>query len=314
MVEKDVSILISGAGAAAGIGAIKSLRLANFSGKITAIDSSDYSAGFYLADRNYVVPRARNPKYIGRLFEIVEEERINLIIPTSGFDIFPISKHASELNKKGVVVFMSDYSTMLLCSDKYQAAMKVSAFSPIPKHYKTIRQVKEYPVFIKPLKGKGSINCYVCKSRREVEAYQRLVGDNFIIQEHLPGKEYTVDLLSDFNRKVVVAVPRLRIRTESGISTTGKVLLDPNLSSLAKKICHFIGIIGPACIQFKEDRRRQVKFTEINPRLGGGSIISTIAGVNIPRLLIDLFLNRSFPTPKFQEVLVTRYLEEKSLN
>ena len=309
MREKDVVILISGAGGATGINTIKSLGLANFKGKIVAIDSSKYSAGFYLADSYYQVPEAKSPKYIGILDKLIKKESVNLILPTSGFDIFPISKNKPRFNKS-CVIFMSDYSTVLLCTDKYKAAKKVEGKVSIPKYYNSIREVKKYPIFIKPRIGKGSENCYVCYNKRQFESIQSIHNFNFLIQEFLPGKEYTVDLLSDLDKKVIVAVPRLRIKADSGVTVIGKTLINKSLISAASEIASSLGIRGPCCVQFKEDKRGVAKFTEINPRLGGGSIISTLSGVNIPKLIIDLVLQESVRVPIMKEITVTRFLDE----
>ena len=59
MGKNSPNVLIPGAGGAAGIGAIKSLKLAHYSGKVIATDLNPLSAGLYLADRGYVVPRGR---------------------------------------------------------------------------------------------------------------------------------------------------------------------------------------------------------------------------------------------------------------
>jgi carbamoyl-phosphate synthase large subunit len=66
-------VLIPGASAPAGINAIKSLRMANFKGKIIATDSSPLSAGFFMADSGVEIPEADDNSFIDRLFEIIKE-------------------------------------------------------------------------------------------------------------------------------------------------------------------------------------------------------------------------------------------------
>ena len=46
-----------------------------------------------------------------------------------------------------------------------------------------------------------------------------------IIQEYLPGKEYTVDVLSDLDGNSLLAIPRERIEVKAGISSKGKITL-----------------------------------------------------------------------------------------
>src|SRR5215475_13682823 len=59
-----------------------------------------------------------------------------------------------------------------------------------------------------------------------------------------------------------------------------------------ERLCLDIGrhvcLKGPTCMQLKRDDSDGLKFLEINPRMGGGSMFTTLAGVNIPMLLLDL--------------------------
>jgi carbamoyl-phosphate synthase large subunit len=60
----------------------------------------------------------------------------------------------------------------------------------------------------------------------------------------------------------------------------------------------------------KESREGILKIVEINPRLGGGTIFTTLAGVNIPSLILDIAEGKEPEIPQFSEVTVIRYYEE----
>ena len=66
-----MNILLLSAGGPTAHGAIKSLRDINFDGKIVSVDSNPLSAGFYLSDSYYVIPKAFEDNYIenGELIE-----------------------------------------------------------------------------------------------------------------------------------------------------------------------------------------------------------------------------------------------------
>src|SRR5438067_4754129 len=133
-----------------------------------------------------------------------------------------------------------------------------------------------------------------------------------IFQEFLPGTEYTVDVLSDLNKKPLMAVPRIRIQTKAGISTKGKIIKDPDLETNCMKIAKHVGIRGPSCIQMKESSERVIKLIEVNPRLGGGTIFTTLAGANFPAMILDMVMEgKEFSSlPKVSEITVIRYFEE----
>jgi len=112
------NVLIPGAGGAAGIGAIKSLRMCKFKGKIVSTDSDIISAGLYLADKGYVVPPANDPSFFQEVRKIIEKEQIDIILPTSGFDIVPYSKNKKVLEDEGVIPVISDYEVIETCLNK----------------------------------------------------------------------------------------------------------------------------------------------------------------------------------------------------
>jgi carbamoyl-phosphate synthase large subunit len=136
--------------------------------------------------------------------------------------------------------------------------------------------------------------------------------DNMIFQEILPGTEYTIDVLSDLNKKALMAVPRIRLQTKAGISTKGKIMRNDDMEITCMKIAEHVGIRGPCCIQMKESPEGVVKLLEVNPRLGGGTIFTTLAGANFPAMILDMVMEgKEFSSlPKVSEITVIRYFEE----
>ena len=52
------------------------------------------------------------------------------------------------------------------------------------------------------------------------------------------------------------------------------------------------------------------KFLEVNPRMGGATIFSALAGVNLAQLQVDLAAGGSIEIPPFRDLTVVRYYEE----
>ena len=89
------------------------------------------------------------------------------------------------------------------------------------------------------------------------------------------------------NKKPIIAVPRIRLQTKAGISTKGRIIRDADLETTCMNMAREIGIRGPFCIQMKESSE-EAKLIEINSRLGGGTIFSTLAGANIPSMILEM--------------------------
>ncbi|HEV8439993.1 MAG TPA: ATP-grasp domain-containing protein [Methylomirabilota bacterium] len=307
------TVLVPGAGGAAAVSAIKSLRIAEFDGRIISTDADPLSAGFYLADGFRVVPKAKDPEFYAEVKRLIADEGIDVILPTSGFDIYEFARHKQELQAAGVVVAMSDLHAMTTCANKWEFYLKTHGAFPLPETSRDLGRWQRFPCFVKPVFGKGSRNSYRCDTRAELAFYSSRFRD-LIVQEYLPGEEYTVDVLSDLAATPILAVPRIRLETKDGISSKGRIVRDSEMEQLCLEIAAHLGLKGPTCMQLKRDEQGRLKFLEINPRIGGGSIFSTLAGVNIPKLLLDIIDGMELAPRVPKEILVLRYYEEVVLD
>jgi carbamoyl-phosphate synthase large subunit len=83
------------------------------------------------------------------------------------------------------------------------------------------------------------------------------------------------------------------------------------IENLCKNTAQTLGIRGPSCIQLKESNNGELKIIEINPRFGGGTIFTTLAGANFPAMLLELVSNNNnLVIPEVTEITVLRYFEE----
>jgi carbamoyl-phosphate synthase large subunit len=170
-------------------------------------------------------------------------------------------------------------------------------------------KVRSFPVIAKPRYGKGSRDIIKVYNEADLK-YVAFNFGNTIFQEFLPGVEYTVDVLCDMSEKPILAVPRIRLQTKAGISTKGRIVRDAELETTCMNIARDVGIRGPCCIQMKESSEGQLRLIEINSRLGGGTIFSTLAGANFPKMILDLVEGIEVKPPKISEITVVRYYEE----
>ena len=306
------SVIIPGASGPAGINTIKSLKMVNFTGKIIATDSSTLSAGFFMADSSEVLPEANHSAYIDRLIEIIKDHEVKVLMPASGFDIYPYSENRERLAEIGAYAVVSDRNTLEVCRDKTLTYQSLSSNGNFKVPFTTTNpdKVRSFPVIAKPQFGKGSRDVLKIDDESGLE-YISSKFDSMIFQEFLPGTEYTIDVLSDLDKKPLMAVPRIRIQTKAGISTKGKVIRDADIETNCMKIVEHLGIRGPCCIQMKESSEGIIKLIEVNPRLGGGTIFTALAGANFPAMILDMINGKEIShLPNISEITVIRYFEE----
>jgi len=314
--SKIKSVMVPGAAAPAGINTIKSLKLASYKGKIIATDSSNLAAGFFMATSHEVMPEACNEKeYKKRLFEVVKKYGVQVLMPSSGFDIYEYSKYRKELQEEfGAVAVVSDPESLEVCRDK------ALTFETLDGKFETAfttrdpNKVKAFPVIAKPRFGKGSENIFKLDDEKDL-AYvtSKFKEGTMIFQEYLAGQEYTIDVLSDLDKKPLLSVPRIRLQTRGGISTVGRIKRDKKIESECLRIAKHIGIRGPCCIQMKEISKEDPtpRLIEINPRMGGGTIFTTLAGANFPSMILEMVAGaKKLEMPTISEITVARYFEE----
>ena len=302
-------VLVPGASAPAAINTIKSLKMVNYPVKIISSDTNPISAGFYLSDAHEVLPEVENQSYTTRLFEIISKYNIGILMPSSGYDIYNFSRNKVELLERGAVAVVSDEDVMEKCRDKMKTFTFLSQKFASP--YTTVdpNKIIEFPLIAKPRFGKGSKGVVKIDNDEDLK-YVQSKNDNLIFQEYLPGTEYTIDVLSDLVGEPIIAVPRIRLQTKAGISTIGKIVKNDSISETSKSIAKYLKIIGPCCIQMKESKEGILKVVEVNPRLGGGTIFTALAGANFPSMILDMVKGKKIEPPVISEITVVRYFEE----
>jgi carbamoyl-phosphate synthase large subunit len=307
--ERSRCVLVPGAGGAAGIGAIKALRLAEYRGRIVAADCDPLSPGLELADAGIVVPPASSPDFFQRALQAIREEGVDVILPTSGFDTPVYAEHQGDLHVAGITAIGCGLHTMQTCVDKWRFYERVRDEFPVPRTYLHLPDDLDYPCFVKPIRGKGGRGTTLCRDRQALELRLR-EGDDVLIQEYLPGNEYSVDVLADLDGRPIVAVPRLHLARAERVSVRGQVLHHEGIESMCMRLAHSLRVKGPVSMQLRCDAAGRPHFLEVNPRLGGGTFFSALAGVNMAALCLDLAERRPLRNLEFSEITVVRYFEE----
>lgn len=261
-------------------------------GKVMSVDINALSAGFYASDKYQLVPSSSDPKFIPTLLKMCEKENIRLLIPTRDDELALFAKNKEKFENKGVKIMISDQGTIGICNDKYKfyQFLTENNFST-PETYLP-NQIDlssiHYPLIIKSNLGSGGKNIFKVKNESELNFFLNYVPDP-IVQEFIDGKEYTIDLFSDFDKNVLTVVPRERIETFCGESYKGRTVEDNEMIEIAKSLAEKLGTIGHITIQcIKNDGG--MKFIEINPRFGGGANLGFASGANTPVILLKLLL------------------------
>jgi carbamoyl-phosphate synthase large subunit len=262
-------------------------------GTVIVTDVNPLSPAVYAADRAYRVPMATDPGYVDEIHAICESERIGLVVPTIDDELVPFALAAPAFKAAGIRVAVSSVEASTVCNDKYLTCQTLSAkgiaaaasFLPGELHADP-----QFPLFIKPRTGRGSVHAFRIRSPRELAFFLDYVPDP-IVQEYLEGPEFTIDMLCDFSGRPLSIVPRERIVIRAGVTDRGRTVKDPRLIALARSCAAALPFAGAVNIQCRVVGGRPVIF-EINARFSGGIPLTIEAGADFPRMLAELALGR----------------------
>jgi len=274
----------------------RAMEKLDVTGKIIATDITPASPAFQKADLGVKVPPARRVEYIPALKDIVRKHEIGLLVPLTDLDLRSLARHREEFSEIGCTVMVGSEPAVNLCRDKAQtnaligrAGLATITTLPLGDF------VREpfYPCFVKPIAGSAGIGAGVIRNDKELRAHVTTFGDLLIVQEYVPGQEYTIDVYRTRSGEIRCVVPRQRLLVRSGEVEKGITVKDGQLMSAAAKLAgNLDGLWGVFCCQCRRSGSAPPRFFEINPRFGGGAPLSIAAGADLPLYLLQEVLGR----------------------
>ena len=315
--DTDFNILFTCAGRRVAL--LDSFRIAmgnlDIDGRLFATDITWASPAFQLADVGLIVPPARRIEYIPKLLEYVEQHGIKLLVPVTDLDLRSLARHRDQFTDLGCTVMVGSEASVMLCRNKAQTSHLLRA-SGVPS-VKTLtmqefRTQPFYPCFIKPSHGSAGVGTSLINNERELKRHVQMFRIPLIIQEYIPGREFTIDVYRDRSGNVRCVVPRQRLVVRSGEVEQGLTVKNPALIDAAIRASALLGDVwGVFCCQCRRDGPNAApQFFEINPRFGGGTPLSIAAGADLPRYLLEEVLGRPITAEigRFEEnLLMLRY-------
>lgn len=260
-------------------------------GTVIGADCCDTAPALYFADRFYIIPKIGADDYFSNLKQIIEKEKISLVVPTIDTELLVLSKLKSEFENLGAKLLVPSCDVVKICNDKKLTAefFEKNGFN----YPKTLLEDDceayggEFPLIIKPCDGSSSKNVFKINTKEELRFFKKYIPDH-IVQKFVTGQEYTVDVLTDFNGKLIYTVPRKRISVRGGEILKGQIDKNKIVIEETKRLIEKLGAIGQLTIQGFLGCDNKFSFIEINPRFGGGAPMSIKAGANFCEVLYRL--------------------------
>lgn len=279
--------------------------------KVVATDMQLSAPALQAADVKLQVPAVYDPEYVNITLKICKEQKIDALISLNDLELPILAENKAKFEALGVKVIVSDPQVIDIAFDKYKTAQWVESLGLVaPKTYVRLEDCKkalaageiDFPLFMKPRWGSGSIGLESIADMEELDIYYGLlmkkikktilatasVGDEYImIQEKLTGSEFGLDIMNDLDGKNIGVSVKQKLAMRAG-ETDKAITVDlPEVREMGRKIGEALGHIGNLDVDVMQNEKGEYCVLELNPRFGGGFPFSYEAGVNLPKAIIE---------------------------
>jgi carbamoyl-phosphate synthase large subunit len=301
MTSKSVptAVLVTAAGSAPAVAVIQALRQqVEMPVRVVAADMDPLSVGLQLADEPALIPGATDPRFIERVLEVCRFHHIEVVFPIIDEELQVFADHANRFEAEDIRVITNSADAVRVAKDKwltFQWCQRAGVRAPCTWMAGRREIPISFPVVVKPRAGRGSVGVRVVQNQRELE-YEVRDGRDLLIQEYVDGPEFTVDILTDPEGRVLSAVPRERLMTKAGMCVKGRTVSRPQLLDLSARAAEAFPLTPRGNLQFKQSRGDgEYYLIEVNPKFGAGLPLTTAAGVNMPLLLLKILRGETIP-------------------
>jgi D-aspartate ligase len=230
------------------------------------------------------------------------------IFPTSDAYLNAIGHHGERLANSFLFPFPIGDALRRIQRKSYQVERAVQLGIPVPRTSRAATADFGFPVLVKPSDPVGFVEAFGvkavhCNSLEEAErAVERAQPFDPLVQEWIPGGDEQLYFLgahlsSTGEERGVFTGRKLR-QIPSGIGTTrvGESIRMPQVEELGLSYLKAIGCHGLSDVEFKLDPRDgELKFMEVNPRLGQWHGLAAAAGVDLPMIAYRDLMGESVP-------------------
>lgn len=312
MHNEEINILFTSVGRRSYL--IDYFRVAlNGKGKIYATNNNELATGLLAADQWVISPDIYDETYISFLLQFCKEHKIKILISLFDVDLPVLAENKSKFQEIGVKVIVSEPEVISICNDKWETHTFLREHGlNTPKTHLDIEEALTeisqgnlyFPLIVKPRWGMGSIAVHEVRNEEELHFfYSRIqeeiknsylryessqsINESVLIQEKLRGQEYGLDVINNLNAQYQTTIVKKKLAMRSGETDIAEVVDKSALKELGKQLSSKLKHIGNMDVDIFVTDADEAYVLELNARFGGGYPFSHMAGVDLPRAIIN---------------------------
>ncbi|MRJ10846.1 ATP-grasp domain-containing protein [Ornithobacterium rhinotracheale] len=286
---------------------------------LIATDNNPTAPALYFADKQYIVPKITDENYLNTILDICKKENVKAITTLIDPEIEILSKNRDLFIENGILPLCPDERTATLCFDKFKMFQylkenninTVLTFDSLAS-FKSAHSNGEvdFPVFIKPRSGSGSVGAKKVNSIQELRALIKENSHDYIIQEFMSGGDIDSDVYVDtITNQPVSIFSKKKLETRIGGASKTISFKDEKLFEFIKKALSLFKFYGPIDVDFFYNDGKYY-LSEVNPRFGGAYLHAYGAGVDFIKLIqnnINGIENKDIIGEYDQDVIMMMY-------
>lgn len=263
--------------------------------RILGTSNTEWTTGFNACDAAFLVPDVSSEAYVPALLDLCRKENVDAILSFLDLDVDVIARHRDRFIAAGVVPVVPDAGVSTVGLDKLATCeflrkhglQAPETFADLESARAALREGRiGWPVVVKPRFGFASQNLFLAHEDQELAScFQR--APNMLVQQLLPGQEYSMDVLNDLQARVVSVVVKRKILMRAGETDQAVSVDHPAALELGVRLGRALRHIGPLDVDLFIDGD-SIVVLELNPRFGGAYACSHLAGANFPHKILRM--------------------------
>jgi carbamoyl-phosphate synthase large subunit len=242
---------------------------------VVGCDLHQEHAGHFIFGKCFIVSRASSPDYLGTLYALIKENGIDVLIPSTEFELKVFLEQKPEM--PCTVVKPNDKS-LQIGLDKFATASFLKQHGlPYPTtHLAEEDFLPVFPCMVKARTGSGSKSVHIVRDRETLDLLTKLYS-GLVYQEYLSDahEEYTCGLFRDKSKNTRSVIFRRKLT--GGFSSYGEVVYNKSITELLESLARSIDLQGSINVQLRIDKGIP-KIFEINPRFSSTVLCRHLLG------------------------------------
>jgi carbamoyl-phosphate synthase large subunit len=261
--------------------------------ELFAADVNRYASGLYLVPEGnrLCLPPGESPDFLPSVLAACARHRIDVLVPTVDDELLRLAEARASLARLGTAALVPDPAAVAPCLDLLALMERFRGRVPIPKTAVLDASIRpgdfRFPLVMRWRQPGQEPGMHLILDPHDLASVAR--DPSFVIQEYLGGTEYEVQILGTQQGEIRGVVPVASMGANPSWATARRTVRNGMIDRLARKVYFELGLKGPACIRFREDRKGRPHLLGVHARVGAGVQLAAAAGVPIgPHAIRDL--------------------------